>query len=96
MDKNHLIEILRNGNVSAQLRKCKNPKEVYELLKDKVDMSFDEFTKVMTEIKDEYSDEENSLLQKSDVQNVLKSCNASETTATTVTTITASASAADY
>ena len=96
MERDRLIEILKNKEMAARLRKCKNPQEAYELLKGSVELSFDEFMEVMTSIKDEFSNEEASLLQESDMQSVLKGCKHSETTATTVTTITASASAADF
>ncbi|MCI1741455.1 MAG: hypothetical protein LKI18_03575 [Prevotella sp.] len=98
MDKNYLIKLLQDQEISAKLRKSKSPQQAYEVLKGKVDMSFDDFKKVMTDIKDSYSDQEDSLLKREDVQSVLNCCDhdSTVTTATTVTTVTASASAADY
>ncbi|MEF9987342.1 MAG: hypothetical protein RR919_09045 [Bacteroidales bacterium] len=98
MERKHLIEILQDPKIAVQLRRCKDPKEAYELLKDKTNLSFDAFKKEMTDLKDAYSDKEAALLQEEDVKAALNCCDndSTVTTVTTVTTITASASAADF
>lgn len=98
MERKHLIEILQDQNIAAQLRQCKDPKEAYELLRENMDLSFEEFKQEMIGLKDSYSDQEAALLRAEDVNAALDCCDhdSTVTTATTVTTITASASAADY
>ncbi len=62
-----LLEVIRDEEMAKIMSQAKSPEECYDIVKDKIDVTLEEFTEQMTIINTYYEEKKSGLLSEEDL-----------------------------